>query len=261
MTETGIQRGQRWVRESFALFKTQPHFWMLWSLAYIIVFMVLPSLPHMGFLGLLTVIVWPVCMVFVVMLYRQADLGLPATPAAVIAKLQPHLKTLMLLGLSCLVYAVLATYLLSSDLASLVAHAPTKAGMSDTQMTQFVEGVLTFTVKVLLLLLPLFITTWFSPMLITVNGYPLVKAIKSSIAGMLQYMWPMGAAWLMMTLVMVALMLALGLLIGIVGALVPMLAQLLMPLLVFGILLVTNAMMFAFQYISYRDVFRAAAAS
>lgn len=261
MTETGTQRGLRWVRESLALFKTQPHVWMLWSLAYIVIFMVLPSLPWLGFLGLLSVVIWPACMGFVVMLYRQMDLQGKTSPGIVWQQLQTHFKTLGLLGVSCLVYAVLATYILSSDLASLVAHAPTKAGMTESQMTQFLENTLTFIVKVLLLLLPLFIATWFSPMLIALNGYPLPKAIKSSIAGMLQYMVPMGVSWLIMTLGILVVMLGLGLVIGILGALIPMLAQLLMPLLVFAALLVINALMFAFQYISYKDVFRAAPAA
>lgn len=258
MTETGTQQGLRWVRESLALFKTQPHIWMLWSLAYIVIFMVLPSLPLLGFLGLLSVVIWPACMAFVVMLYRQVDLQGQMTPRIVWQQLQTHFRTLVLLGLSCLIYAVLATYLLSSELAALVAHAPTKAGMSESQMTQFLENTLSFVVKVLLLLLPLFIATWFSPMLIALNGYALPKAIKSSIAGMLQYTMPMGVSWLVMTLGMLVVMLGLGLVIGILGALIPMLAQLLMPLLVFAALLVINALMFAFQYISYKDVFRAA---
>lgn len=258
MTETGTQRGLRWVRESVALFKTQPHIWMLWSLAYIVIFMVLPSLPMLGFLGLLSVVIWPACMAFVVMLYRQMDLQGEMVPRQVWQQLQLHFRTLVLLGLSCLIYAVLATYLLGSDLAALVAHAPSKAGMTESQMTLFLENTLSFIVKVLLLLLPLFIATWFSPMLIALNGYPLSKAIKSSIAGMLQYTMPMGVSWLVMTVGMLVVMLGLGLIIGILGALIPMLAQLLMPLLVFAALLVINALMFAFQYISYKDVFRAA---
>ena len=258
MTETGTQRGLRWVRESVALFKTQPHIWMLWSLTYIAIFMILPSLPMLSFLGLLSVVIWPACMAFVVMLYRQMDLQGEMVPAMVWQQLQTHFRTLMLLGLSCLIYAVLATYLLGSDLAALVAHAPTKAGMTESQMTVFLENTLSFIVKVLLLLLPLFIATWFSPMLIALNGYSLSKAIKSSIAGMLQYTMPMGVSWLVMTAGMLVVMLGLGLVIGILGALIPMLAQLLMPLLVFAALLVINALMFAFQYISYKDVFRAA---
>ena len=258
MTETGTQRGLRWVRESVALFKTQPHIWMLWSLTYIAIFMILPSLPMLSFLGLLSVVIWPACMAFVVMLYRQMDLQGEMVPAMVWQQQQTHFRTLMLLGLSCLIYAVLATYLLGSDLAALVAHAPTKAGMTESQMTVFLENTLSFIVKVLLLLLPLFIATWFSPMLIALNGYSLSKAIKSSIAGMLQYTMPMGVSWLVMTAGMLVVMLGLGLVIGILGALIPMLAQLLMPLLVFAALLVINALMFAFQYISYKDVFRAA---
>ncbi|EEF22164.1 conserved hypothetical protein [Ricinus communis] len=101
-------------------------------------------------------------------------------------------------------------------------------------MTLFLENTLSFIVKVLLLLLPLFIATWFSPMLIALNGYPLLKAIKSSIAGMLQYTVPMSVSWLVMTVGMLVVMLGLGLVIGILGALIPMLAQLLMPLLLQG---------------------------
>ncbi|MGP1716272.1 MAG: BPSS1780 family membrane protein [Methylophilus sp.] len=256
MTETGTQQGLRWVRESLALFKTQPHVWMLWSLAYIVIFRVLPSLDKI--LALLSVVIWPACMAFIVMLYRQMDLQGEIHPRVVWQQLQAHFKTLTLLGLSCLIYALLATYLLGSELAALVAHAPTKAGMTESQMTQFLEGTLSFIVKLLLLLLPLFIATWFSPMLIALNGYDLPKAIKSSIAGMLQYIVPMIISWVVMTLGMLIVMLGLGLVIGILGALIPMLAELLMPLLVFGALLVINALMFAFQYISYKDVFRAA---
>lgn len=258
MTETGSQRGVRWVKESLALFRTQPHIWMLCSLAYIVIFMVLPSLPLLGFLGLVSVVIWPVCMALVVMLYRQVDLQGQMSPREVWQQLQHNIRPLMLLGASCLVYAVLATFLLSSELASLISHAPTKVGMTESQMTQFIENTLSFIVKVLLLLLPLFIATWFAPMLIALNGYPLVKAIKSSIAGMLQYTVPMGVSWLVMTVGMLVVMLGLGLVIGILGVLIPMLAQLLMPLLVFAALLVVNALMFAFQYISYKDVFRAA---
>lgn len=261
MTETGTQQGLRWVKESLALFRVQPQVWMLTSLAYIILFMVMPSLPGLSFLGLLTVVIWPVCMALIVMLYRQVDMRGQMEVAVVWQQLQPHFKTLMLLGLSCLVYAVFATYLLSSDLATLVAQTPRKVGMTESQVSLFLESALTLVVKVLLLLLPLFIATWFSPMLVVLNGYPLVKAIKSSIAGMLQYTWAMGVSWLVMTAGMLAGMLALGLVIGTLGALIPMLAKLLMPLLVFTALLAINALMFAFQYISYKDVFRAAPAN
>jgi hypothetical protein len=256
MTETGTQQGLRWVRESLALFKTQPHVWMLWALAYIMIFRVVPSLDRI--LALVTVVIWPACMAFFVMLYRQMDLQSQLVPRTVWQQLQTNFKTLLLLGLSGLIYALLATMLLGSELAELVAHAPSKAGMTESQMTKFLEGFLPFIIKLILLLLPLFIATWFSPMLIALNGYDLPKAIKSSIAGILQYFVPMLISWIVMTVGMLVVMLGLGLVIGILGALIPMAAELLMPLLVFSALLVISALMFAFQYISYKDVFRAA---
>lgn len=46
--------------------------------------------------------------------------------------------------------------------------------------------------------------------------------------------------------------------VGIIGSLAPLLGQMLTSLLVFGCLLLATTLMLAFQYVSYRDVFRAA---
>jgi len=157
-----------------------------------------------------------------------------------------------------LVYATLATFLLNSDIQGLMSFADKGAQMSESEYVKFMDKFMPFILKLLLLLFPLFIATWFSPVLIVINNYTLVKAIKSSIAGVLQYTVAMGAAWLVLSAGVMGLMLIVGLVIGVVGALVPALAQALMPMLVFGCLLLATALMFAFQYVSYRDVFRAA---
>jgi len=112
--------------------------------------------------------------------------------------------------------------------------------------------------KLSLLLIPLMMATWFSPMLIAFNNYSLIKAIKSSIAGSLQYMIALAAAWLLLTVGIIALMLIVGIVAGIISNLVPVLGQMLMSMVVFGCLLLATALMLAFQYVSYRDVFRAA---
>ncbi len=256
--ETQSQIGMRWVRESIRLFKLKPQLWMLVSLAYLSIFMILPSLPGLGLLGLFTVMLWPVYMALAVMLFRQADLGQAIALASVIETLKTHAKTLMLLGLACLLYASLITYLLNADITQLMSLANQKDGMTESQASQFVSTFLPLLIKLLLLLLPLFIATWFSPMLIALNGYPLIKAVKSSIAGMLQYTVAMGVSWLVISAGIMAGMLGLGIVIGMVGAALPMVAQLFMPMLVLGALLVANSLMFAFQYISYRDAFKAA---
>lgn len=256
--ESRTKTGLSWVKESLDLFKTQPSKWMLLAIAYVGIFMMLPSIPGLGIFALLTVLIWPVFIAFAVMMYRNAEMGKQVTVQAVLAKIQPKFTVLMLLGLACLVYATLATYILNSDIQGLMSFADKAAQMSESEYEKFMDKFVPFMLKLLLLLLPLFVATWFAPVLIAINNYTLVNAIKSSIAGVLQYTVAMGAAWLVLSAGVMMLMLVVGLVIGVLGALVPMLAQALMPMLVFGCLLLATALMFAFQYVSYRDVFRAA---
>lgn len=256
--ESRTQTGISWVKESIALFRQSPNQWLLLSMVYVGIFMMLPSLPGLGLLALLTVIIWPVFVVFAVLLFRNAEMGKQQTVQQVLALIQPKLKELMLLGLTCLVYATLVTYVLNADIQGVASITQGKDEISQSEMMQLMDKLLPLMLKLLLLLAPLFLATWFSPMLIAINHYSLVKSIKSSIAGMLQYTIAMGAAWLVLSAGVILVMLLAGMVIGIVGALIPILAQALMPLLVFGTLLVSTALMFAFQYVSYRDVFRAA---
>ncbi len=256
--ETRTKTGLSWVKESIALFKMQPNRWLMLALAYVGIFMMLPSVPGLGILAIVTVLIWPAFVAFAVMLFRNAEMGKTASISQVFASIQPKFKILMLLGAVCLVYATLASYLLNADIESLMPFAHNKTPMDESEISRFMEKFAPFVLKLMLLLLPLFVATWFSPMLIVINNYDIVKAIKSSIAGTLQYTISMGVAWLVLSLGIMALMLMLGLAIGILTVLIPFLAQILMPMLVFGVLLMATALMFAFQYVSYRDIFRAA---
>jgi uncharacterized protein involved in cysteine biosynthesis len=65
-------------------------------------------------------------------------------------------------------------------------------------------------------------------------------------------------AWIMLTVGIFAVLIIAGIVIAMMGSLAPTLGQLLMPILLFGCLLTATALMLAFQYVSYRDVFRAA---
>jgi type III secretory pathway component EscS len=150
------------------------------------------------------------------------------------------------------------SFFLNNDIQALVELAQNKEKMTESQMAAFLQKMLPFMLKLALLLTPLMMATWFSPMLIAFNNYDLVKAIKSSIAGSLQYMIALATAWIVLSGGIVILMLTVGIAVGIVGSLVPALAQMLTSFLIFGCLLLATALMLAFQYVSYRDVFRAA---
>ena len=256
--ESRTQTGLSWVKESLALFKTAPRKWLLLALAYVGFFMMLPSVPGLQFLAFVSILLWPVFLAVVIALYRNADMKKQQNLGDLLRVIQPKMSTLMALGAACLLYGVLISLLLNSDLQGLADMAQTKTQMTESQMMTLVQKMMPVMLKMSLLLIPLMMATWFSPMLIAFNNYSMVKAIKSSIAGSLQYIVAMGVAWLVLTIGIVVLMSLVGIVAGIISSLLPGAGEILMPMVVFGCLLLATALMLAFQYVSYRDVFRAA---
>ena len=253
-TQTGVS----WVKESVALFKTAPRKWLLLGLAYVGLFMMLPSVPGLQLFAFISILIWPVFLAIAIALYRNAEMKKQQNISEIITQIQPKIQTLIGLGGACLLYAVLVSFVLNSDLQGLTAIAESKAKMTESQMMAFLQKMFPLLLKLTLLLVPLMMATWFSPMLIAFNNYGLVKAIKSSIAGSIQYMVALAVAWAVLTAGILALMLAVGIVAGLISAMVPVLGQMLMSFIVFGCLLLATALMLAFQYVSYRDVFRAA---
>ena len=256
--ESRTQTGLSWVKESLALFKTAPRKWLMLALAYVSFFMMLPSVPGLQFLAFVSILLWPVFLAVVIALYRNADMIKQQNLGDLLRVIQPKMSTLMALGAACLLYGVLISLLLNSDLQGLADMAQTKTQMTESQMMTLVQKMMPVMLKMGLLLIPLMMATWFSPMLIAFNNYSVVKAIKSSIAGSLQNIVAMGVAWLVLTVGIVVLMSFVGIVAGIISSLLPGAGQILMPMAVFSCLLVATALMLAFQYVSYRDVFRAA---
>ena len=253
-TKTGIS----WVKESVALFKTAPRKWLLLGLAYVGLFMMLPSVPGMQFFAFFSILLWPVFLAIAITLYRNADTQKQQTLYEVIEIVKPRITMLMALGGICLLYGIVVSFILNSDIEGLLKFTQGKGEITESQAMQMMQAIVPLLLKLSLMLIPLMMATWFSPMLIAFNNYGVVKAIKSSIAGSLQYMIALGASWLLLTAGIVGVMLVVGIVVGLIGSLAPLLGQMLTSLLVFGCLLLATTLMLAFQYVSYRDVFRAA---
>jgi hypothetical protein len=256
--ESRTQTGLSWVKESVALFKTAPRKWLMLALVYVGFFMILSSTRILPIFAFVSILIWPVFLTLAIALYRNADLKKQQTLSETMQTIQPKMPQLMALGVACLLYTILMSYLLDSDLQGLTAIAQHKPEMSESEIAAFMQKALPIMLKMLLLSIPLLMATWFSPMLIAFNNYSLVKALKSSIAGSLQYIIALTAAWLLLTFGILSLMMGVGIIGGIISALVPALGQLLIPFILFGCMLLATALMLAFQYVSYRDVFRAA---
>ena len=256
--ESRTQTGISWIKESIALFKTAPRKWLMLALAYLGVFVMLPSIPVLQIFAFVSILIWPIFLAVAIAQYRNADMKKQQTIAETMQMMQPKMLQLMALGGACLLYAVLMSFILNGDLQGLASMAQNKDKMTESQMMALMQKMLPVMLKMLLLSIPLLMATWFSPMLIAFNNYSLVKAMKSSIAGSLQYIIALTAAWLLLSFGILGLMLSAGIFGGIVSALVPALGQLLIPFILFGCMLLATALMLAFQYVSYRDVFRAA---
>ncbi len=256
--ESRTQTGISWIKESIALFKTAPRKWLMLALAYLGIFIMLPSIPVLQIFAFVSILIWPIFLAVAIAQYRNADMKKQQTIAETMQMMQPKMLQLMALGGACLLYAVLMSFILNGDLQGLASMAQNKDKMTESQVMALMQKMLPVMLKMLLLSIPLLMATWFSPMLIAFNNYSLVKAMKSSIAGSLQYIIALTAAWLLLSFGILGLMLGAGIFGGIVSALVPALGQLLIPFILFGCMLLATALMLAFQYVSYRDVFRAA---
>ena len=259
--ESRTQTGISWVKESIALFKQSPRKLMMLAMIYITIFVMLPAALSSLIFVVLTILMFPAFIVIAMQCYQNLDKKTTQTLPEMLAKIQPKMQQLMLLGAVSLLYGIIISYLLSSDmqwLAKVSQAVQAKTPMSEQQASLMIEKGLPIMLKMMLFSAPLLFVTWFSPMLIALNNYPLIKAIKSSIAGAIQYTVAMGVAGFILVLALVLLMLAMGIIAVFLGKLMPASGQFVMSLLVFGWLLIATAIMLAFQYVSYRDVFRAA---
>jgi len=243
----------RWNKESFKLFKKTPNQSLMLSLAYLFIFMLLPSMPMIQIFSIASILIWPIFLVFAVNFYKTHDKNKEENFLAVFEKIKPRLATLLMLGLICLIYATMVTMVLNSEMQGFI-----KLSENNNELVTVINNFVPMIGKLILLLLPLLMATWFSPMLIVYNNYSLFKSIKSSIAGCLMYIFPLGLSWLIFSTIAILFMLSCGLLIGALASLFPAIGPSLMGAIIFFALLVITSVMFAFQYISYRDIFKSA---
>lgn len=241
-----------WLRDILTLFFKAPGKWMLLGVAHVFFFAMLPTLLGIQFLSFLLL---PMFLALVMGFYRNADQGVYADLGDLLNEIKPHFRKLLVLGAICALYVYLVHLLTAEDAAQLQEFAKTEPG-SEEMMEKFGPVFL----KLMLLLLPLVLLIWFSPMLVAFHQYSVLSAIKSSLAAFIQYLLPLLLTWLGVTLIIMVSMTFSGVLVAIVSTMSRNVGGLLMLVLVFACMLFASALMFAFQYISNRDIFRMPAA-
>lgn len=252
MLKSSVVQGAQWVRDSVQLVKDRPHQWLLIALGYLLVFLVLPASNMPSLLKVIIVVLGPTILALIMVLFREQEAGRDTELADIAEQLQPRFKQLLTLGGLCVAYSLVIGLLTMKDSETV---AELMQGSNQIAPEEMLGTVLPIVIKMLLLLTPLLMATWFAPMLVALHQFPVIKAIKSSIAGCLTSAIPLTFAWLLLTLLAGGVMMLVGALVALLSLLLAPLAKVFAALfLVFSFLAVT-AMMLALQYLSYRDVF------
>lgn len=238
-----------WLREIISLFLKVPGKWMLLGVAHVFFFTMLPTLLGLQFLALL---VQPIFVALVMGFFRNADQGVYADLGDLLNEIKPYFRKLLLLGAISVLYFYLVHPFITGELAQLQQEFANAEPSSE----QMMEKVGPLFIKRMLLSLPLVLLIWFTPMLVAFHQYPVWKAIKSSLAAYIQYLVPLLLTWLGVTLIMMLSMTLCGVVVALISVLSMDVAKLLMLVLLFGGILLASALLFTFQYISSRDIFR-----
>ena len=256
--ESRTKTGVSWVTESIELFKPAPRKWMLLALTYLGIYFFIPSIPGLQIFGFISIILWPVFIVIAMRYYRNAEYDKVENLSMIMQLIQPKMKRLVMLGLVNLLYLVVVTLILSADIQALAQVMNKQTELTDQEKLAAMQSMMPIFLKLSVLSIPLMMAVWFAPMLIAFNDYSVMKSLKSSIAGSIQYMVALTAAWLLLSAGIITMMMVSTIIAGLFSFMQPAIAQTLMSVLLFGCVLVSIALTLAFQYVSYRDIFRAA---
>ncbi|ROH86315.1 hypothetical protein ED236_07745 [Pseudomethylobacillus aquaticus] len=243
-----IKTGLNWVIASLYLFGRYPGKWLGLALAYVVLFLMLPTVMP-SLLSLVLMMFWPVFLALAMGLLREAAAGRETPLRELFEQIKPNFGRLLSLGGACLVYGTLVGFLTGDELQRLTDL------LQQTGPEAMMPDLTPLLLKVMLLLVPLLMATWFAPMLIAYQGHSLLNALGQSLWASWRFMIPLGAAWLVLTLMLTAVMLLVGGLVALLSLLSSALGTLIMSLALLGCMLSVTSLMLAIQYFSYRGVF------
>ncbi|PKO93388.1 MAG: hypothetical protein CVU15_02240 [Betaproteobacteria bacterium HGW-Betaproteobacteria-1] len=259
MQDSGDQRrkmgafksGLDWVYRSVFLFRQNPPKWLLHALLYATLFIMLPSIPVMPVLiSLLIILFWPTFLALFMGVFREADLGRDTEPRELVEEIKPNFVKLITLGGVFLAYGILTGVMVRDEMVELNALV---AGKAEAEIVM--QQLLPLIFKMLLILTPMIMASWFSPMLVGFQGYGVLEAIKHSFWQCGRNLIAIIVAWSILSMSLFLVLLIAGLFVGIISAISALLGTFLMSLVVFAMLLLVTYFLLAIQYYSYRHVY------
>ena len=188
-----LKKAHRWVTESVLLTKLNFKVALLLGSVYIFAYLLVPSIPGLSFISPFLIIAWPISTMIFINFYRLSQ-NKKETDFKTLLKInKENIRVLIYLGAICLFYSLLISLILSPDI-NIILAAASEAGVSENISNNLVS----IFIKFMVLAIPILMATWFSPILITYHNFGLMKAIKSSFAGVLLSIIPITLSWLIL---------------------------------------------------------------
>ena len=246
-----FRQSNLWAFQSIQLLRGNIRFSLFLGMLYLFLYIILPSLPKLGFLMPLVVLVWPIVITIYVSFFKSLDSNKAFKFSEALKMPNESLKGLLALGVLCLFYTLLISFVLSDDLKSLVLLSK-EAG----EIEGLAESISHIFIKLAILSLPLYAVTWFSPLLVRYNNFNLLKAVKSSFAGILAYIIPISITWLILLGGFLSLTFIIIFVFSLINASTIPFLSFLLVMIILIIMTAYISVLFAFQYVTYRDIFK-----
>jgi hypothetical protein len=197
-----VGNGWDWIKSAWELVKPRIGLWIAVCIIFLVITIGISAIPVLG----------PIAMYFImpimlggIMLacdksYRQDDIGI----GDVFAGFRTHTARLAGIGLATLLLYVLVFAVVAVIFGS--AAALVLSGFSNLQATDptVVIAILIAGLMVMALSIPVYMALWFSYALVTLNNFPVVKALKTSFSACMKNIWAFLIYGVMMFLLAIA---------------------------------------------------------
>ena len=238
---------KNWIQSCLILFKQSIRPSLFLGMLYVTIFLFFPILPGLKFISPVTIFLWPFIVLIYVHFYRELDAKRDFNLQYIFNLLKAKFRPLLSLGGLSFVFATTVSFVFYSDLGPKTEEIKSFAEASDRLLPIFA--------KIILISIPFFMATWFSPLLIAYNEYGFLKAIKSSFAGTLMFSIPLLLGWFILTGSFILVVLFVSFLFSSLSFLGQNLVSFLSSLFLLLSFTAYISIVFIFQYVSYKEIF------
>ena len=246
-----LNKSHHWVTQSVLLSKLNFKVTLLLGSAYIFAYLLVPSIPGLSFISPFLIIAWPISTMIFINFFRLSQDKKEINFKALLKINKENMRLLIYLGVICLFYSLLISLVLSPDIKNFVA------AVSEPEISEDISNnLVSILVKFMVLAIPILMATWFSPILIAYHNFGLIKAIKSSFAGVLLSIMPITLSWLILLGGFILVIFLMIVVFTILGSSENVLMSYVLIFLCMLVLAAYISTLFSFQYITYKDVYK-----